>query len=111
VNWFKTTSGLAQIASNKNHLTRVEGWGELFRWCEANGIASDQTRGNSKRGNIGYLFGTCHPYFPIAWSDERNRFYDVLEISFLYGDFLHVDTSIIPPFLEQAIRVEGIAHF
>jgi hypothetical protein len=109
--WFRATSGQQQITSNKNHLTRVEGWGELFRWCEANGIASDQTRGNSKKGNVGFLFGTCHPYFPIAWSDERNRHYDVLEISFLYGDFLSLDTSLIAPFLEQAKRVEGVAHF
>jgi hypothetical protein len=109
--WFRATTGQQQITSNKNHLTRVEGWGELFRWCEANGIASDQTRGNSKKGNVGFLFGTCHPYFPMAWSDERNRLYDVLEVSFLYGDFLSLDTSLIAPFLEQAKRVEGVAHF
>ncbi|SDN93218.1 hypothetical protein SAMN04487897_10639 [Paenibacillus sp. yr247] len=110
-NWFRATTGLKHISSNKNHLTRVEGWGELFRWCEANGVASDQTRGNSKKGNVGFLFGTCHPYFPMAWSDEQNRLYDVLEISFLYGDFLSLDTSLIAPFLEQAKRVEGVAHF
>ena len=97
--WFRATSGQQEITSNKNHLTRFEGWGELFRWCEENGVASDQTRGNSREGERGTLFGTCHPYFPMAWFDERNRLYDVLEISFLYGDFLSLDTSLIAPFL------------
>lgn len=100
-----------RVVSNKNHLTRVEGWGELFRWCERFGIASDQTRGGSKRGNIGFLYGTCQPYFPAAWCDECNRTYDVLEIGFHYGDFLQCDPSLIAPILEQAALVRGVAHF
>ncbi|MCU6707786.1 hypothetical protein M6D81_03600 [Paenibacillus sp. J5C_2022] len=100
-----------RIFSNKNHMTRLEGWGELFRWCEQYGIASDQTRGGSKRGNTGFLYGTCQPYFPAAWCDERNRTYDVLEIGFLYSDFLQCDPSLIAPILEQTSLVRGIAHF
>ncbi|MFK7696190.1 hypothetical protein [Paenibacillus sp. HJGM_3] len=107
----KASADLPGIVSNKNHLTRVEGWGELFRWCEANGIASEQSRGNSKKGSVGFLYATAQPYFPIAWSDEQNRFYDVLQIGFHYGDFLQCDPSIIRPLLEQAAHVRGVAHF
>ncbi|MGG1554367.1 hypothetical protein [Paenibacillus ferrarius] len=112
--WLKRTIGTDRVATNKNHYTRVEGWGELFRWLEVSGIPSDQTRGPSKKGNVGFLFGTCHPYFPIALFDEQNRLYDVVEIGFLTQDLDlgHLaDRTVIRPFLEQVREVDGVAHF
>jgi len=112
--WLRSAAGIRDVTSNKNHYTRFEGWGELFAWCEANGIAVDQTRGPSKKGNVGFLFGTCHPYVPISWFDEGNRFYRTMEIGFLTQDMdldHWADSSIVIPFLEEAAKVDGVAHF
>lgn len=111
--WLLRATGEKGVVTNKNHLTRVEGWGELFRWCEKAGIASDQTRGPSKRGNSGFLFGTSHPYFPAAWADEGNRRYDVLQVGFLTPDMntgKWTDDTFIEPMLDAVARTEGVAH-
>lgn len=114
--WAAHALGPDAVISNKNHLTRFEGWGELFEWCERFGIESDQTRGPSKAGNVGFLFGTCHPHFPMARWDQHNRRYNVLEIPFLtqdmdYGTSSRADSSIIEPLLDEVEAVEGTAHF
>ncbi|CAN7666077.1 hypothetical protein [Paenibacillus sp. LjRoot56] len=114
VNWLKQATGIDHVTANKNHYTRVEGWGELFQWLEKNEISSDQTRGPSKKGNVGFLFGTCLPYFPIALFDEQNRLYPILEIGFLTQDLDlgHLaDNKVIEPFLQQVREVNGVAHF
>lgn len=113
--WLTEAIGTDEVTSNKNHYTRFEGWGELFAWCEACGIQLDQTRGPSKGGNRGFTFATCHPYRPIAWHDEQNRFYDVLVNGFFSQDLDLSDhwgkKDIIYPLLDQVERVEGVAHF
>ena len=63
--WLMKEAGLEHINANKNHYTRWEGRLDLLRWCEEAGIASDETRGPSKKGTIGFPLGGSQPYFPL----------------------------------------------
>ncbi|MCS6860859.1 MAG: hypothetical protein NZT92_11140 [Abditibacteriales bacterium] len=110
--WLRKEAGIAHITSNKNHYTRWEGRLDFLRWCEAAGINVDQTRGPSKKGDIGFPLGGAQPYFPLDDERERPRFLHVLEINMLTQDLV----ITCPPdygrqLLDAAARHYGVAHF
>lgn len=108
--WLRRETGVERVASNKNHYLRWEGEVEFFRWLEAVGIPSDQSKGPSKKGNVGYPHGSCQPWFP--YDAERGRFLDVLEIPLQTQDlWLTAPYAIAGPILEQSHRHHGVAHF
>ena len=97
-----------QIITNKNHYLRWEGDTEFYEWCEQAKIELDQSKGPSKGGGTGFIFGTCHPYFPI---DPKGNILNVLELP------THAQDLIItaPPIMSQKIGTatyerHGIMH-
>ncbi len=110
--WLLKEAGVQDITSNKNHYTRWEGRLDFMRWCEQLGIRSDQTRGPSKSGTIGFPLGGSQPYFPIDDEAPAPRFLGVLEINLLTQDLV----VVCPPeygaqLLNSAARHHGVAHF
>lgn len=108
--WLKEAAGLDEIVSNKNHYTRWENRLDFLRWCERLGIKSDQTRGPSKQGTIGFPLGGSQPYFPL---DERaGRFLDVLEVNMLTQDLVVVcPAEYGRQLVDSVLRQHGVAHF
>jgi hypothetical protein len=110
--WLRQAARLEQIYSNKNHYTRWEGRLDFWRWCEEAGMHSDQTRGPSKKGTIGFPLGGSQPYFPLDDEAASPRFFNVLEVNLLTQD--HVITcppEYGPQLLDSALRHHGVAHF
>ncbi len=70
--WLTREAGLHHITTNKNHYTRWENRLDFFRWCAELGINSDQTRGPSKRGTIGFPLGGSQPTF--RWTTNGTRY-------------------------------------
>jgi hypothetical protein len=98
----------AAPVTNKNHYLRWEGDTELWNWCVANGIQLDQSKGPSKTGAAGYLFGTCHPYFPVRFDGTA---IDVLELPTPTQDLVvFAPEAILRPLLAQALRSHGVLH-
>ena len=110
--WVRQTAGIEHIYSNKNHYTRWEGRLDFERWCEEVDMHSDQTRGPSKKGTIGFPLGGSQPYFPLDDEAASPRVLKVLEVNLLTQD--HVVTcppEYGPQLLDSALRHHGVAHF
>jgi hypothetical protein len=95
--------------TNKNHVLRWEGDTEFYGWCQAKGIQVDQSKGDCQTGEAGFLFGTCHPYFPVA---PDGKPYDVFELCTLTQDIIMtVPVPFVDMIMDTAIRHHGVAHF
>jgi hypothetical protein len=110
--WLLKEAGLEHIASNKNHYTRWEGRLDFWRWCEQAGIHSDQTRGPSKQGTIGFALGGSQPYFPLDDEADLPRLLNVLEVNLQTQDL----AVVCPPeygrqLVDSVLRHHGVAHF
>jgi len=110
--WVRRTAGVERLYSNKNHYTRWEGRLDFPRWCEEVGLHSDQTRGPSKKGTIGFPLGGSQPYFPLEDESASPRFLNVLEVNLLTQDLVVTcPPEYGPPLLDSALRHHGVAHF
>jgi hypothetical protein len=110
--WLLQTAELQHITTNKNHYTRWEGRLDFLRWCEAAGINSDQTRGPSKKGTIGFPLGGSQPYFPFDDEAASPRFLNVLEVNLLTQDLIITcPREYGPRLFESALRHHGVGHF
>ena len=111
--WLKQETGVSLVISQKNHVTRWEGWLELFRWVERSGLLVDQTKGPSKIGNLGFNFGSCHLWRPMEDSLNGNRLMNVFELPFLTHDMFtsqrRVDLRRV--LVDVASGYGGAAHF
>lgn len=94
--------------TNKNHYLRWQGDVELFEWCARAGISLDQSKGASKTGEAGFLFGTCHPYRPV---DPDGRTIDVLELPTPTQDMIvFCPDELAEPLTQAVAGVHGILH-
>ena len=110
--WLREAAGLRHLYSNKNHYTRWESRLDFWRWCEEVGLHSDQTRGPSKKGTIGFPLGGSQPYFPLDDEAASPRLLDVLEVNLLTQDLVVTcPPEYGPQLLDSAARHHGVAHF
>ncbi len=110
--WLINEAGIDRIYSNKNHYTRWENKIDFYRWCEEAGIESDETRGPSKKGAIGFALGGSQPYYPIDDEGDKPRIMNVLEINLITQDLVVVCPKAYGrKLLDSAFRHHGVAHF
>ncbi len=110
--WVRETAGVERLYSNKNHYTRWEGRLDFLHWCEEVGLHSDQSRGPSKKGTIGFPLGGSQPYFPLDDEAASPRLLNVLEVNLLTQDLVVTcPPEYGAPLLDSAVRHHGVAHF
>lgn len=102
--------------TNKNHYLRWEGDTELWQWCTARGIELDQSKGTSKPGEVGFNFGTCHPYHPVEFDNAQADgapplVYDLLELPTVTQDLeIFAPLAVLDPLLHAVVKHYGILH-
>lgn len=97
-----------QPVTNKNHYLRWEGDTEFFDWCVRRGIRVDESKGASKTGEVGFNFGSCHPYRPLT---TDGRLLPVFELPTPTQDLLvFAPEEVLAPLLRAAVRAHGILH-
>ncbi len=95
--------------TNKNHYLRWQGDTEFYDWLERVGIQLDQSKGASKTGEVGFNFGTCHLYHPVA---PDGTVLPVWELPTPTQDLcIFAPPDVATPILDAAERFYGIAHF
>ncbi|MCZ7646823.1 MAG: hypothetical protein M5U26_16300 [Planctomycetota bacterium] len=100
--------GAEGVVSNKNHYTRWEGSLEFLEWCAARGIRVEQSRGPSKRGTLGYPFGSCHAHYLY---DALGRRIDTLVLAFQTQDLVVTAPATWGRlFVDRARRWHGVCH-
>ena len=109
--WLLKAADVPTLPSNKNHYTRWENRIEFFRWCEAKGIETEQSKGPSKQGTIGFPLGGSHPWYPIDDEGTGERI-NVLEINMLTQDLVITCPIYYGRGLVDSVaRHHGVAHF
>ena len=109
--WLLKAVDVPTLPSNKNHYTRWENRIEFFRWCEAKGIETEQSKGPSKQGTIGFPLGGSHPWYPIDDEGTGERI-NVLEINMLTQDLVITCPIYYGRGLVDSVaRHHGVAHF
>jgi hypothetical protein len=102
------------MVSSKNHYLRWEGGNEFYDWCERAEIRVEQSRGGTKQGNKGFLFGTCHPLRVIGTAREKNRIRDIISLPTLAWDPpmpARCTLDEAKALLRRCEDVYGVAHF
>jgi len=106
--WLTDAARLDRITSNKNHYTRWQGRLEFFEWLAELGIEVDQSKGPSKRGTLGFPFGSCHPWRPIR---DDGSLIDVLEIPLPTQDVpITARPESLRLWLQASLEVGGVMH-
>lgn len=94
--------------TNKNHYLRWEGDTDFFTWCIKRGLRLDQSKGPSKSGGAGFIFGTCHPYFPIT---SRGEPLDIIELPTHTQDLIvFAPEGLAACLISATERHHGVAH-
>ncbi len=71
-------------------------------------ILLDQSKGPSKTGEAGFLFGTCHPYLPVS---PEGHLLDVLELPTLTQDLeVFAPRALLQPLARAALKYGGVLH-
>jgi hypothetical protein len=103
------TAGMREAASVLAGEGRWEGRNVFYEWCAELNYRAEIGRGPSKAGNVGFPFGTCHPFRPMR---PDGTCYSAVSIPFIARDpGLTCSSARCLALVEAVASHYGVAHF
>jgi hypothetical protein len=98
-------AGISDMVAARADEGRWQGWLDFYAMCEGSGARISLSKGGRQPGTSGFLFGTCHPFFPLKRDGSPFLAAELPYLVFMPG--IETPIPVAEAVLERAVQANG----